>query len=72
MSKDNHRANRSLDEVVAEFLYTDDGMFGDIKFDAEVELYRRIPPPKWAQNKRCLPTVAQEFYNNDGTRKEPS
>lgn len=73
MEDDNHRKDYTLERVVAEFLYTSDNMFGDVKFDAEVELYRRIPPPDWAIGKRGgIPTVARDFYNDDGTRKEES
>lgn len=66
---ENFRADHPLEQVVAEALYTDDNMFGDIKFDAELELFRRIPPPGWAQNKGRLPIAAQEFWNEDGTPK---
>jgi hypothetical protein len=47
--------DRTFQEVVEAFLYTSDGMFGDILFDAERELRKRLkplfPPPEWAQKK---------------------
>lgn len=55
--------HRTLEEVLANFLYTDEGMFGTIVFDAQRELYRRIPPPKWAKN-HPLPTMAKEWHHD--------
>lgn len=34
-------------EVIESALYTDDGMFGEIRFEAEEELKLRFPPPDW-------------------------
>jgi hypothetical protein len=51
----------TLEDVLAAFLYTSEGMFGDIVFDAERELYKRIPPPEWAK-KHPLPELAKEFH----------
>lgn len=63
--------NRTLQEVIESFLYTSQGMFGDIQFGAECELYKRVPPPDWAVNKACgLPHTAKIYWNEDGTRKE--
>jgi hypothetical protein len=49
-------ANRSFKEVVESALYTSDNMFGEIAFEAERELMRRLmklyPPPDWAKGKR--------------------
>ena len=53
----------TLEEVLANFLYTSDNMFGDIVCDAERELYKRIPPPEWAK-KHPLPTLAKEFHSS--------
>ncbi len=38
-----------LNEVIESTLYTDDGMFGDLRFEAEEELKHRFPPPEWAR-----------------------
>ena len=38
-------------EVIESTLYTDDGMFGDIQFEAEDELKFRFPKPMWAIEK---------------------
>ena len=54
--------NRTLEEVLENFLYTSANMFGEIVFDAERELYKRTPPPKWAR-KHPLPNMAKEFHN---------
>lgn len=47
--------DRSFKEVAEAALYTSQGMFGDIQFEAERELYRRLmdlyPPPEWARVK---------------------
>lgn len=53
----------TLNEVLESFLYTSDNMFGEVVFDAQRELYRRIPPPIWAKH-QPLPTLAKEFHEN--------
>ena len=53
-----------LESVIESFLYTDDGMFGDIKCDAERELYRRFPPPDWAKPHK-LPILAEEWHGEN-------
>jgi hypothetical protein len=52
---------QTLMEVLESFLYTSENMFGEIVFDAQRELYRRCPPPEWAQKHR-LPDMAQEWH----------
>lgn len=70
-----HFEEYDLVRLLESFLYTSDNMFGDIITDAERELYRRVPPPKWCFDDKgkpksgCLPIVSQEWYNEDGTRK---
>lgn len=62
--------NKTLEEVVASFLYTSQNMFGEVVFDAERELFKRTPPPKWAIGKNGgLPTMAKEFYQESGEVK---
>lgn len=51
----------SLEDVLANYLYTDEGMFGEIVFDAQRELFKRIAPPEWAK-KHPLPNMAKEFH----------
>jgi hypothetical protein len=53
---------QTLESVLAAFLYTSENMFGEIVFDAQRELYKRIPPPTWALGHK-LPALAQEFHN---------
>lgn len=55
--------DKTLEEVVAAFLYTSQNMFGEVVFDAERELFKRTPPPEWAK-KHKLPTLAEEFHGN--------
>lgn len=43
---------RTTKSVIESTLYTDDGMFGDIQFEAEEELKFRFPPPFWARQQR--------------------
>jgi len=40
--------SKTTQELIEETLYTDQGMFGDIQFEAEAALMRRFPPPAWA------------------------
>jgi len=61
MSEPTGFEDKTLEEVLANFLYTDDGMFGEVVFDAHRELYKRIAPPDWAKN-HPLPTLAKEFH----------
>jgi len=42
------------EELIESVLYTDDGMFGDIQFEAEEELKFRYPPPSWARKHMLL------------------
>ena len=51
----------TLEEVLEGFLYTSENMFGEVVFDAQRELYRRIPPPEWAK-KHQLPDMAKEWH----------
>lgn len=48
--------DQSFQSVVESALYTSQGMFGEIQFEAERELMRRLmilfPPPEWTKGKR--------------------
>lgn len=56
----------TLEEVLASFLYTSEGMFGEVVFDAERELFKRIPPPEWAK-RHPLPDMAKEWHSQEST-----
>jgi hypothetical protein len=53
--------DKTTEEVVQAALYTDDGMFGEIQWAAEVEMYRRFPTPVWAL-KYELPFSAKQAF----------
>lgn len=54
--------NHTLEEVLANYLYTSANMFGEIVFDAERELFKRIPPPAWVRKHHPLPDMAKEWW----------
>jgi len=62
--------DRSLQEVLENYLYTSANMFGEVVFDAERELFRRIPPPEWAK-KHPIPTMAKEWHDECGHCGDP-
>lgn len=41
--------NNTLEEVIQSAIYTDDNMFGEERWLAQVELCRRVPTPDWAK-----------------------
>lgn len=51
----------TLEDVLANYLYTSEGLFGEVVFDAQRELYKRTLPPEWAKN-FPLPRLAKEFH----------
>lgn len=53
--------NKTLEEVIQSALYTDDNLFGEIRWAAEVKLHRRVPIPAWAK-KHELPFLAKQAF----------
>lgn len=58
-----------LEKVIQAALYTDDNLFGEIQWAAEVELYRRVPIPEWAK-KHELPFTAKQAFKIKEESKE--